>query len=920
MFEPASIRTERLSLYAAFYARAGARGAPVEAVWGEFIGRLSFRLGESMAEAHVPFAIADDIREPAGTAIEELAVLLRRRHEPGFDDHVRDNLAMEPRLRVKLRPRAYAVHRFRDESAEAASLRRALMADPLLDAGMLEAWTARDGAADRLHSIIQGLYAKLAAAECTAPGEPIAALFHACLIKELLARKTASKDLPSKGLLYERAERAAGVAMREIHCAAVSAAAAELGPLAADQAARDLLDLFQLSLSPLVYVNIRKAALVFDLNPCGVNAEMVRALDGMGNAGPDRRFDPLDEAKDLAARIADDANWRSELLAMHATQLFREAAVSLLSCRDSRDLASLLPWPDFLQSDRAISELLARPKDARALAAAVDAILPKVDKGSRAAAFAEGLLSAMQALAAATAGRALPDAPQRFLDLASRYLVHRLDMRTADAMDGLLSRLDNRRDDASLQQVKAEYEDGRLYRLSSDGMPVIRTRAVATCGQLFMDLKGYTKRTFRAKEIVMAEFLRDEFYLPLISAARTLSLDRYDRHAPELLDLNNLLGDAIALSGTVSNLVAFAREARAVFAEYEAKLAKLLGSSGAAERIAAARARWEAEDAALADGIMALVRAQDAGGGRAPAIQRLKEALKVEELRARRAAVRDAFDEEVRRIGGFGLDAGLFIAFGAAHETIRLKDGVFGELHVAVGEKLNEAARGTARSGLVKARVEARLEEARARAGAPRLELPFKVYVDTYTSLSLPPDLGRLFEGAVEAKDLRAAAEAAKEFAQHVFLDLERMITGGREGPPLMLSPAEDIYNVGQAISAEALDAFIRERRVDTAHALLDLRTDELNPEITRQFAFFADSHRFVVSADLKKGGSPGEVFRRAGRVGFRGFEGGRGTVVYEILDPRSPFCELLVQHHAARAAAAVAADPTLALAGLPEE
>ncbi|MBI5528375.1 MAG: hypothetical protein HY897_18750 [Deltaproteobacteria bacterium] len=920
MSEPTSIWWERLQQYSAFFARAGTRGVPVEAVWGEFIGRLSFKLGESMAEAHVPFAIADDIREPATMAVEELAVLLRRRHEPGFDDHLRDNLAMEPRLRVKLRPRAYAVHRFRDESAEAASFRRALAADPLLDAGLLEAWLTRDGAADRLRSVIEGLYAKLAAAECTAPGEPITALFHMCLVKELLARKAASKDLPAKGLLYERAERAAGVALREIHRAAIAAAETALGPLSADPAARDLLDLFGLSLTPLAYVAIRRAALAFDLNPCGLSADLSRALDGLGTDAAISGRDPLGEARDLAGRLEDDANWRSALLAMHAIQLFREFAVSLLSCRDSRDLADVLPWPDFLQSDRAISDLLARPRDARALTAVVDEILLKVDKGSSATAFAQGLLSSIQAIGAAGAGRTLPDAPLRFLDLAARYVVRLLDTRTTDAMDGLLSRLDNRRDDTSLQQVKAEYEEGRLYRLSSDGLPAIRTRAVATCGQLFMDLKGYTKRTFRAKEIVMAEFLRDEFYGPLLSAARTLSMDRYDRHVPELLDLNNLLGDAIALSGTISSLMAFAREARAVFGEYEAKLAKLLGSSGASERIAQARARWEAEDGALAADIMALVRAQDAAGVQGPAMTRLKEALKVEELRARRAAARDAFDEEVRRIGGFGLEAGLFIAFGAAHESIRLKDGVFGELHVAVGEKINEAARGTARSGLVKARVDARLEEARALAGTARLELPFEVYVDTYTSLSLPPDLGRLFEGAVETKDLRAAAEAAKAFAQHVFLDLERMVAGGRQGAPLMLSPAEDIYNVGQAISAEALDAYIRERRVDTAHALLDLRTVDFDPRITGRFAFFSEMHRFVVSADLKKGGSPAEVFRRAGRVSFRGFEGSRGTVVYEILDPRSPFCELLVRHHAARAAAAAATAPSRALAGLPEE
>ena len=43
-------------------------------------------------------------------------------------------------------------------------------------------------------------------------------------------------------------------------------------------------------------------------------------------------------------------------------------------------------------------------------------------------------------------------------------------------------------------------------------------------GHLFVDLKGFTKRTKRSGSHVMADFLKNEFYVPILAAAKRYHL------------------------------------------------------------------------------------------------------------------------------------------------------------------------------------------------------------------------------------------------------------------------------------------------------------------------------------------------------------------------------------------------------------
>src|SRR5207302_3369414 len=90
---------------------------------------------------------------------------------------------------------------------------------------------------------------------------------------------------------------------------------------------------------------------------------------------------------------------------------------------------------------------------------------------------------------------------------------------------------------------------------------------------------------------------------------------------------------------------------------------------------------------------------------------------------------------------GEKLEAGIFISFGAAPEVATFEDHIFGQIKVSIAEKINESARGTARNGGVRARVDAHLAAERARVGKPGLICPLHVAVSQPLSRPVPADV-----------------------------------------------------------------------------------------------------------------------------------------------------------------------------------
>jgi hypothetical protein len=134
--------------------------------------------------------------------------------------------------------------------------------------------------------------------------------------------------------------------------------------------------------------------------------------------------------------------------------------------------------------------------------------------------------------------------------------------------------------------------------------------------------------------------------------------------------------------------------------------------------------------------------------------------------------------------------------------------------------------------------------------------------------------------------------------AETVLRDLARLMSMGDGQPPESLSTLSDIYNTGEALSGEAVAAYLGQTVPARSWFRKVVSVDELDPEFRDLFVFVQDSIDLVVSVPAEGDTDQATVFRRAGQVQFRGFEGKSPTIVWELLRPDSAFALLLAQKH----------------------
>jgi hypothetical protein len=250
-------------------------------------------------------------------------------------------------------------------------------------------------------------------------------------------------------------------------------------------------------------------------------------------------------------------------------------------------------------------------------------------------------------------------------------------------------------------------------------------------------------------------------------------------------------------------------------------------------------------------------------------------------------------DERKERLGS-GLEAGLFISYGTSPEIIEIDDDTWGELQVSVSERINEAARGTARNMTVKRHFDDMLAAARAERRDPRLELPFRVYIFHSRAFELTPAMTRLWNKVIGERD----KEQLEKFVTSLNDQIQVQYEMGDErihGP--QPHAMNDIYNLGEAISEQALDAYLQKTRSTHFFFRVQVRPTELAPEIQERF-FFPDEVLTLVLGRRLSDEEGSEIFRYVGQVLFRGFEVTQPTRVYEVMRTSGPFTRLLMKHH----------------------
>lgn len=425
---------------------------------------------------------------------------------------------------------------------------------------------------------------------------------------------------------------------------------------------------------------------------------------------------------------------------------------------------------------------------------------------------------------------------------------------------------------------EAEYDSGRLYVISADDRPLLKPRSGASqVGHLFCDMKDFTRRTALLKESVIADFLQREFYSPILQAASGHDPGARLPSPTQNVVLNNLLGDAVSFSGDIVALVRLSHDIQRILRSYARRLEQEASSEVVTSRVRALEAEHRAKRQALAQSIRDLrMQAEH----QAPAIRAAMH-KKVRDLLNEQSRRDALFEVQRSRAVGERLEAGTFISYGAAPEVAQFEDAIFGFIKVAIAEKINESARGTARSGAVRASVDAHEKRAREATGRA-LVSPFEVFVRSPPALNIAP------------ATLHAAAELqAKgdvEGAKRIVADAA-LVSLGQPGPG-------EIYNAGAALSEDALEAWVAATQGDFRTIRTEIALAALHPALTERFFFPNDPLKLVASA--KRGqASLAELFVYQGRVVFKGFEASNGLGVWEAIDPESEFFKLLAKHHA---------------------
>jgi hypothetical protein len=407
--------------------------------------------------------------------------------------------------------------------------------------------------------------------------------------------------------------------------------------------------------------------------------------------------------------------------------------------------------------------------------------------------------------------------------------------------------------------AEAEWEGGRLYRI--DGRPgaILRPREERRAGQLFADVKDFTRRTGLLGQAAMADFLRREFYGPILSAAREhfSGMSHLADHGG--VALNNLLGDAVSFTGRVDAMVALARVIRAQLAAYGVRLARELSSGAVARQLAAleeshaaALGRVRAERTRAEAALAAEPRLPAPGAGHAAADARVRA------LRAEEARLGEERTRALARARGEALEAGIFISYGPEPLVVAIEDDVFGRNRVAIADRINESARGTARAGSARARADAALAAERARRGQPGLAHAWSVFIGQPLALPVP----------VEIEDAALRHWRAGELAQAMKLMSAPVREGLAAAAQREGERSGDVYNSGAALSEEALEAFLgavsRTRQVRR----LTVEPAELGEPLRARWFYGEDPLELVACT---QGGRVQELFRRVGRAAFRG-------------------------------------------------
>lgn len=108
----------------------------------------------------------------------------------------------------------------------------------------------------------------------------------------------------------------------------------------------------------------------------------------------------------------------------------------------------------------------------------------------------------------------------------------------------------DRRKDSSVN-LEEEYENGRLYYFTFEKDKLFRKTLEPKSAVIYIDIRDFSKKTFKLKESSIGELLKEKFYDPILHYASNKTISK------EIL-LHNIVGDSIIFSGSIDEIIRLA--------------------------------------------------------------------------------------------------------------------------------------------------------------------------------------------------------------------------------------------------------------------------------------------------------------------------------------------------------------------------
>lgn len=855
---------------------------------------LRFRHGESITELKVPYHMGADDEACIEKAVLSLVSLLMKRYEPVRTDTRKDSSQVLPVPVPVLKDKTFRTDIFIADSPEKKLAIDIVSSIPNIDTAIIYSWLSSDGHGRAFMKWVGSLFEKALKDETQIGGaERTSYIALLAAVNTIRKKKERIKEFRIKGLSYEKLELTIGMtlfmAFRHSVSALLKSLKAEGSPCYSEQSESLLLS----AIAPKSFLSIPSNLLSTSINPYRLNNDTFEALYEVLPEinGPDMAA--------LAATAAERIKNRADVIELIRTQneitRFRDEALKYLTEFDHSGEAQDTLY-ELYNDDRLIKNFLNDQRASASLGKALEDVKKRYAKDIQKVETAESFIEFLASYKKSVLGGFLKGSKKEAYESASSvigdYCALRLDdnvERFASLMRGCLL---DRRGEFNQNMLIEEYNRGRLYRISTDDRPILKTLEKEEEAQLFIDMKDFTRKTLKVKEIAMAEFMKEYFYKPILSAASRYGLGAGVLSADERgIRLTNLPGDAAIFSGGVTNLVNLARDIQLIIRRYREHLLRKLPPGRNEEILEEVHRRFSSRKDSLKEKRDDLNRALEANED---GIESRLVALGEEEHK-----LENIYRDELENAIKGELEAGLYISYGSKAEIIMMEQRQeFSPAKVSIGEKINEASRGTFRNPLVRAKLEVLLENEKQNRKNKNLKYPFDIYIDRIYSFKMPPELDTAFEKLI-ANRKTASAQAMAQIMGNKFLsDLTKIISGEPFSSLRLVTVTTDIYNKGEALSVDALKAYINESKGTKRFFRKTVNVSELDQSIREEFFFPASQLELWFGFEKIKGIDYIEAFYKSGEIIFKGFEASVPMVIYEMINTEGDFFRALLNHH----------------------